>query len=367
MRKIKSIAHITTVHDYADTRITQRMCKSISDDFNFDGSIICFNAHLIKNEKLNKISLGSKQPRTKRLFFLYKVLNIIRNNNFNIIHLHDIELFFLIFFIDNNQIKVVFDLHENYWVSILDKHYLPKSLRKIIQSLVNVYLSICIKKADAIVTAWPKINEMIKHKSITTINNYPTFKTVEVNKNLKGTINFVFSGLLSFERGFKEALDFFQLFSKFNLSELRVIGRFKSTQEELYFDKKLKEIDNISYYEWLPQHKLYKNMQWANYGFIYFHDIKNHRHSIPNKLFEYMQNGVVPLCSNLPFLNEFILKNNSGFSLNIYDHNENIKKISLSSSAYTTILSNIESTSQRFIWGNEYYKLNKLYNHLCLS
>jgi glycosyltransferase involved in cell wall biosynthesis len=367
MKNSKSVAHITTVHHHSDTRITQRMCKSISDDSNFDCSIICFNANLINFVNLNKISLGPKLSRIKRLFILPKVLNIIVANKFDIIHLHDIELFFLIFFINNRKTKVVFDLHENYWVSILDKHYLPKPLREIIQNLVNIYLSICLKKANAIVTAWPKINEMIKVNSVTTINNYPTLKTAEFNKNLKGPVNFIFSGVLSFERGFKEALEFFQLFSKYNSSEIRVIGRFKSIKEEQYFIGKLKELDNISYYEWLPQQKLYENMQWANFGFIYFHDIKNHRHSIPNKLFEYMQNGAIPLCSNLPFLSEFILKNNSGFSLNIFDHNENIQNIQtllLSPTAYTRILTNIQSTSQKFVWDNEFDKLRELYNNI---
>ena len=367
MKSFKRVAHITSVHQHSDSRITQRMCKSISNDSNFDCTIICFNANLIKIANLNKISLGPKLSRIKRLFIFPKILNIIKTKKFDIIHLHDIELFFLIFFINNSQIKVVFDLHENYWVSILDKYYLPKFLRKITQNLVNIYLSICLKKVDAIVTAWPKINEMIKTRAVTTINNYPAHKTLEINKKLKGQVNFIFSGVISFERGLKEALELFQLFSKSNSSEMRIIGRFKSTEEEQFLNRKLKKIDNISYCEWLPQEKLYKNMEWANFGFIYFHDIKNHRYSIPNKLFEYMQNGVIPLCSNLPFLSQFILKNNSGFSGNIYNYNENIqniKNLSLLPTAYARMLNNIQSTSQKFVWENEYIKLNKLYNNL---
>jgi len=359
----KSIVHITTVHNPNDTRITKRMCNSIAEYSDFYCSIICFEANLIKNKKLNKISLGPKLSRFNRLFKIFDIIKIIKRNNFNIVHIHDPELFILVFFLNKNT-RTIIDLHENYWVSILEKHYIPKLFRKILQLFVQKYLNLCLKNCDLVVTAWPKINEYVKKKNIITINNYPPANYDVVHKNKSSTTRFIFSGLISFERGIVEAINLFEIFSSDKKSELKIIGRFKSFDEKVYLNKVLKQHSNIELYEWMSQDELYQNMRWADFGFIFFHDIPNHRFSIPNKLFEYIQNKVIPLTSDLPFLYSFNKLNKCGVSSNIFNNEYFLRKLYLITTDLTVkmnLLKNHDKIIQKYTWEEEFLKLHNCY------
>lgn len=343
------ILHVSTVHHYSDTRIQKRMCNSASKDFNI--GLICHEANKITDTGFHKINLGLKPSSLKQRFLksVPKAFRCILKEKPKAVHLHDPELFFLTFLLPLFKIKVILDIHENYWVTIRNKDSLPKFFKPLIQFATRMTLNLSVTLADKVIVAWPRIGDNI-NRDYTIINNYPLLSDYEAKPiKSKQIINFIFSGVISFERGFKEALTFYKEFKSDLPKKLVIVGRFNSDQEKQYLEGNLMDNQNIEYFDWMDQNNLREMMYNSHFGFIFFHDIPNHQYSIPNKLFEYLNCGVIPLTSDLPYLSSFINKHDCGVSANIYNPHE-----------YETILRNFLKRNKDLT--NKLYELKQLYN-----
>lgn len=358
------ILHLSTVHHYSDTRIQKRMCNSASEDFNI--GLMCHDAERIQDTGFRKFSLGKKPKKfLNRIFFkIPKALFYVIQIRPKIVHLHDPELFIFTLILPFFNMSVIIDIHEDYWTTVSSKYYLHPIIRKPIAFIAKVILNISCKYATKIIIAWPKIGDNLKYKFIV-INNYPRIKDYPflINKEFDST-NFIFSGVISFERGFKEALLLFEKYYSETPKKFIIVGRFSSELEKIYFYENYSLDSRFEYFEWMDQNSLMKLMLESHFGFIFFHDIPNHRHSIPNKLFEYIACGVIPLTSNLPFLSEFIENHKCGVTNDIFNTQNyllEIQRFMNNSNDLQNLLSNVKN---QYSWEIEYSKLHKLYKSI---
>ena len=87
------------------------------------------------DEIINKVSIHNlnikryKSRFLKIIFFYKNFLKTIQNSSPVIIHFHDPELLFLGAILKSKGFKIIYDIHENTHLQILEKSYLPKAKR----------------------------------------------------------------------------------------------------------------------------------------------------------------------------------------------------------------------------------------------
>lgn len=321
------VSHISSVHHYNDSRIVKRMVTSLLSQKTFKVKWVAQQASLSDLPGDVCFDLPKVKGKIWRMLYLIpRVFHYVRVSRSDYYHLHDPELFLLVYFFRSK--KFILDIHENYWISIENKQYIPLFLRSIIQSLVRAILDNAVKRAEKVVVAWPSISDEVDIETFV-IQNYPSIvQETDNDLHIKSSdeLTFLYSGLICFDRGFKESLEVFKKISKSNNCRFILIGRFKTEHEKRYFHDN-KGDENIHYYEWMNQKELYSWMRIAHFGFIFFKDLPNHRYSVPNKLFEYIHMECIPLLNDLPFLSTFNRYHSVGLTGNICNLDDFINKI----------------------------------------
>lgn len=195
------VCHMTSAHKSNDTRIFYKECVTLSDA-GYDVFLVAQG--ISKEEKGVKI-IGVGDFNGGRIKRMLKGTKIIYKNslrlNADIYHFHDPELLFFGLMLKKKGKKVVFDVHENYEMMILEKKWIPNILKKIIQKIYNKIEKKLSNKFDAVIGVTPN---MLKHlnklnKKVYIITNYPVFKdnTVKNNKEISKEKCICFAGGIS--------------------------------------------------------------------------------------------------------------------------------------------------------------------------
>ena len=306
-KKIK-ICHLTTAHTYDDTRIFLKQCVSLSKKYNV--SLININSPneltTLKNTTLININYKAKNRIKRFLFTTYKVYKRAKLLNADVYHFHDPDFIPYGILLRLNGKKVIYDIHESYGLSLLDRDYIPSILKKPIAHMFNIFEKTTSRYFNYLIPATPFIeSEFIKfnHKK-KTINNYPILNELKTDSSsTKREDAICFVGNISKERGFYE-----------------MIKATKKTKTKLYLagniPKELKkELSNNTHVIYLGfiNRKEYANLiQKCIAGFVIYHPSNNHINSQPNKLFEYMSAELPIIGSNFSLWKKIIEENKCG-------------------------------------------------------
>lgn len=312
------ICHITSVHDYRDTRITLKECLSLKKAGN--------EVHLIataeKNMKYKGIQIHSVKPkiqsRIKRIMsstnrFYEKALEI----DADIYHFHDPELIPLGKKLIKKGKKVIYDVHEDVPRQIMTKSWIPNVFRKKVSQIFEIYENHSIKKFTGIITSTPHIRDRFskKNKNVTDIKNYPLLNELyvqdsEISIDKKNHI--VYVGGISEKRGI-----FTMLKAVENLKEttLMLAGSF-SNQEVYETAKEMKEWSSVDYKGFVGREEIKKILNQSRIGLTVLHPMQSYKESLPIKMFEYMAVGLPVVASNFPLWEQIINNSHSGIIVN---------------------------------------------------
>ena len=294
------ILHITSVHSHKDTRIYMKECKSLSKKFevhlinpNYTGKIDEVNFHRInffKNKFLRILSSW--------IFVLPKSLNF----NYKIIHFHDPELMLAIPIWKLFGKKVIYDVHENYVKQMEVKAYIPKTLKKILKTIlpkIEVFFS---KMVDGISIVHKDLNlNLNKLNKHVVVSNAPILDYDFIQKPRKK--QFCYVGLISEERGLYVIAKVLQkLQVKFVIA-----GKFSNKK----FEKKMLKLHNVSYKGYLNLEQKVDLISESVCGSCTFLPIEHHLVSNPNKIYEYLNYGTPVICSNFQSYKDVIPEDKS--------------------------------------------------------
>src|SRR5690625_3774375 len=139
MQKRKRVVHMTTVHHPYDPRIYYKQCLSLKKA-GFDVTLIAqgdTNDQRVKS--VNHIRLKKYQSRIKRMLFgVFSAYKEAKKLQADIYHFHDPELLIVGWLLKKKDNIVIYDIHEDYVTSILQKKYLPKVLRRFLASVYKL-------------------------------------------------------------------------------------------------------------------------------------------------------------------------------------------------------------------------------------
>ena len=366
---MKKIFHLTSSHTRYDTRIFLKECISISRN---GYATYLFVSDDQDDEIINKVSIHNlnikryKSRLLKIIFFYKNFLKTIQNSSPVIIHFHDPELLFLGAILKSKGFKIIYDIHENTHLQILEKSYLPKALRGFFSSIFFYLERKISQHFDGIVYATQGIKNFHLNYSGKNqiINNFPLVDEFNCNvKQRKNSKEIIFVGGINKIRGI------IPLIKSIYKSEIKLnlVGNFLE-KDLLKTLERVNGWSNVNYFGYCNRDKINELMARSIVGIVTFLNAPNHVDSQPNKIFEYMSAGLPVIASNFDLWREIIEKNNCGFCVNPTDLNE-IK------SAIFEILGNPRKAKElgengrraiieKYNWNNEEKKLIKLYGEL---
>ncbi|MCG3260750.1 MAG: glycosyltransferase family 4 protein [Candidatus Heimdallarchaeota archaeon] len=324
-------------------------------------------------------------PSSKKLFFKYfefwkNVKNLVGKNQYDIIHLHDLNVLPLATRLKKNAKILVYDSHENF----------PEQMSETFgflglwgYSWVERYY---IKRVQGVVTAGITYSENLKRKykvESSWIANYPSRKDVEaahkkdIPKEYTTDKKFkvVHFGVMYHNLGYDKTIEAAKILSeKFKPTELEFLvmgsGTSLEPMEQLIEKYNLSEYFNVT--GWMNYLDALSIMRSCDVGLILFQPGKNNFLRIPNRLYEYCSAGIPFIGSNFEGLQRATLGiDDLGILIDPTSPQEIADAIVILMQDYER-LENMKKTASeiyknKFNWETEIVKLEEQYKKIFLK
>ncbi len=364
---------LTSVHSTFDTRIFHKEAMSLVNN-GYDVTLI---TQYDKNETVNGVNivpLPKVENRIGRIFGLtLKTFSLSLKQKADVYHFHDPELIPVCLALKTFGKKVVYDVHEHYPNSILDKYWIPKNLRHAASKLFDIFEKVFVPFFDYVIYTTPIVGERYKRLQVKVerIENYPL---LELSENFASNPqkNIIYLGGMSKIRGITELIEAFGMVVKNHpIWELRLVGKaapqsFAIEIQELIIKLNLEK--NVKLIPWVPYEEKERLSSQAYMGVVTYLPYANNTSCLPNKLFDYMLVGLPVVASNFPLYKEIIDRDKSGLIVNpsnpeeiakaieyLIEHPDEAKKMGNNGK---------KSVLEKYNWTNEERKLLAIYKEL---
>jgi glycosyltransferase involved in cell wall biosynthesis len=248
--------------------------------------------------------------------------------------------------------KLVYDSHELYCEMI------PAGLRK---SLFEIFEKMFINFSDAIITVNPFIaSELCRRykirKRIHVVLNCPNDQvSPSPSQTQHKSVVVLYHGGLDIDRGLENLVRASRHFNDNVELIIRGEGRLEEQLKEL-----ASGTSNVRFEKSVPMNEVVQTASGADVGIIpYVATNLNQYYCSPNKLFEYIQAGLVVITSNLPYLRQIVIDNEIGDTFDPQDPHDIAKKINFVSQKANLdkFKRNVLRARRRYVWGEEKKKL----------
>jgi len=318
---MKKVFIFSSVHQWNDGRIFYREAKTLTQYFNVELHAVSN----FKHKQINGIDVYGLPPwrkplhRVKTLWLLWKRIS---NSNADVYHFHDPELLLLVPLIKLLKRRpIIYDVHEDYPLIILEKEYIPVLLRKLVSWFYKLYEKIVLNFIDRVFYTTRIIGERylkrIGERAIQ-INNVPMIEMFkqEPLPLIERPFKAVFLGNMTPIRGIREIINAFSIVhTKYPDFCLDLIGpfyreEFKKEIMELILKLKLEKVVKIM--PPITYDQIVSTLQNYRIGYITYLSYPNNMVCMPNKIFEYMACGMNIIASNFPNYREVLEQCNCG-------------------------------------------------------
>jgi len=283
------VCHLTSAHPQEDIRIFHKECVSLAANGYETYQIACGKTY--EKFGVHQVGIGDRDAGKLR-----RIVNTARRVykralelDADVYHFHDPELMPYALKLKRRGKIVIFDSHEDVPDQIMDKGWIPRSLRKIVSVLYRNYESHVVKKLDAVVAATPHIAQKFegRAKKVVIVNNYPKLDDIVFHKTSFTTRDAIvcYAGGINDNRGesiMKDAM-------KNVDGKLLIAG-----------NHPIEKTGNTSYLGQLDRDRVNELYGKAVVGLCILKPIENYFYSQPIKMYEYMAAGIPFVCSDFP-------------------------------------------------------------------
>jgi glycosyltransferase involved in cell wall biosynthesis len=308
---------LTSVHMPFDGRVFHKEAKSLVKA----GYEVVLVARHDKEEVVAGVRIvplpEPKNRRQRMTGVLWRLYRLAVRENADVYHFHDPELMIVGLLLKRRGRKVIWDVHEHYPNSILDKYYLARPLRRIVSKAFDLFERAVVRFFDYVVYTTPFVGARYQKMKVRSarIENYPL---LELSARVAGSPQekIVYLGGMSRLRGLLEVLDAFAVVAKkYPRWELCLVGSCSPAS----FEKEMKDrIDalglaaRVQFVPWVPYEEKERLSSQAAMGVITYLPYANNASCLPNKLFDYMLVGLPVIASNFPLYREVVEPNRCG-------------------------------------------------------
>lgn len=322
MKIDKRVVHMTTVHHPYDPRIYHKQCQSLQNA-GFDVTLIA-RRDPKKNEKdktINHVQLKTYNSRLKRMIFgTYSAYRKAKALKADVYTIHDPELLPAAWALKNKDNVVIYDVHEDYVTSIMQKEYLGQTAKRLVAAGYKTMEKFFTKRMG--ISLAEKYYQDTYPDGVT-ILNYPTVNETFINHEQNGEVenSVLYTGNVSHVRG---ALHHGRLPQIDPTLTVHLIGKCPSglaaeMQAEAGNHKDRLKIEGIdSFVEKEDIEKKYLERNWLA-GIALFPPTEHYMQKELTKFFEYMNAGLPVICSDFPVWKTFVEKYACGIAVDPED------------------------------------------------
>ena len=266
------------------------------------------------------VDAGSVAGRLRRMLRgTRRVLEVARQLDAGIYHLHDPELIPAGLQLKRMGKTVIFDAHEDVPVQLLSKPYLNRPMRHLAARAFSAYEVYACRQFDGIVAATPFIADKFRQINPNTVdvNNYPLASEFDGGASWERKRREVcYVGSISAVRGIRELVRAFALMQ--SGAQLALAGSFSEAALEA---------EVRGYHGWHKVRSLGHQdragvravMARAMAGLVTLHPQRNYLDALPVKMFEYMAAGIPVIASDFPLWRGIVLGSGCGLCVDPLD------------------------------------------------
>ena len=300
------VCHITTIHPSKDVRIFHKECASIANA-GYKVTLLVGNGidELSRGVQIKKVEI-QYSGRIERFVKAGKAMyEAALKEKADLYQFHDPEFLpFAVKLQRKTGAKVIYDVHEDVPRQLLDKHYLPKWLSRLMSAVLEKYEDGVVRKLDAIITADDKVTDRFEtvNKSVVCLKNYADLiglsKPVPFSRKKKQICHI---GSLTKVRGIVELVEAMENVN----AELHIAGAFSpiGLQEEV---SALPGWNKVVYHGFVGRDEVRQILADSIVGTVTLHPIDKYLDALPVKMFEYMAAGIPVVTSTIPMWKQIV-------------------------------------------------------------
>jgi glycosyltransferase involved in cell wall biosynthesis len=302
---------LTSVHIPFDCRVFHREAVSLAKA-GYDVTLI---ARHDKEEVVSGVRMVPL-PQWKNRFHrmtgvLWRLYRLAVRENADVYHFHDPELMIVGLLLKLRGRKVIWDVHEHYPNSILDKYYISRSLRRLISRSFDLFERAVVRFFNYVIYTTPFVGARYETMKVRSgrVENYPMIKlsgTFEKHPQEK----IIYLGGMARSRGLIEVVEAFAEIVKMHPQwQLCLVGSCNPASFETELKDAVKTLGiekNVQFVSWVPYDQKEALSSQASMGVITYLPYSNNTSCLPNKLFDYMLVSLPVIASNFPLYREVV-------------------------------------------------------------
>jgi len=302
---------LTTVHVPFDGRIFHKEAKSLARA-GYDVVLIARHDKAETVGGVRIVPLSEPRNRFQRMTSVtWRLYRLAVREDADVYHFHDPELMIVGLLLKARGKKVIWDVHEHYPNSIMDKFWISKGLRRCVSKSFDLFERAVVRFFDLVIYTTPLVGARYEKLKVASarIENYPIVE-------LSGTFDkepqkqIIYLGVMARIRGLIEVVEAFaQVVAKHPDWQLVLVGasRPASFEDDLRALARQHGIEkNVTFIPWVPYEEKERLTSSASIGVITYLPYSNNTSCLPNKLFDYMLVGVPVVASNFPLYREVV-------------------------------------------------------------
>lgn len=362
------VVHITTVHPPFDTRIFYKECRSLAkkgyEVYLVHTESSDYDEEKFKENNIKPIILKKQKSRIKRVFKGTKhALQEAIKLKAEIYHIHDPELLLITSKLKKTGAKVIYDMHEDYHTSIMQKEYIPSFFRTVLANLFTLYERKKAKKLEVILAEKYYEN---KFPNGVKILNYPIIGNLKERIAYSNNNKLLYTGNVTEDRG---ALIHAEIPAYTEKVEVNFVGkctrRLADKMKLVCGEESAIRFKGID--EFVPREEIDKEYIEKNWlaGLAIFPPTEHYMKKELTKFFEYMYAGLPIIVSDFPEWRKFIERHQCGVVVE-YDNKKKIKETVEYLKNNPEVAIEMATNGQKAVlkelnWGKESEKLIRFY------
>ncbi len=302
---------LTSVHIPFDGRIFHKEAKSLAKA-GYEVVLIARHDKAEVVDGVRMVPLPEPRNRLQRMTtLLWRLYCLAVREDADVYHFHDPELMPIGLLLKLRHRRVIWDVHEHYPNSILDKFWIPQGLRRCVSRAVDLFERLVVRWYDHVIYTTPFVGARYKKLKVRSspIENYPMIRLAEGLKR-DPQERIVYVGVMSRIRGLVEVIEAFStVVQRYPSWELCLLGtcRPASFETQLQTLAEARGIaENVKFVPWVPYDQKEKFLAQAAMGVITYLPYANNTSCLPNKLFDYMLMGLPVIASDFPLYREVV-------------------------------------------------------------
>jgi glycosyltransferase involved in cell wall biosynthesis len=323
-----------------------------------------------------------------RLIWKKHIERFVRENNLDIIHIHDLPMTDIVHTeAQKHNCKVVCDQHE-YWSDwIVNTAHYNSFLGKIIKAMSNwkKYEKENLQKADLVVTVTDPLNACYKNEvgidpaKVLTVPNTPTraiFKKENVDpaivEKYKNEFVIFYAGAMDILRGLDVVIDALEKIEK-KVPNVKLVlaGRFTKGFNALEIAKEKNVSHLVEFIGWLEVDQLPSYIAASKVCVFTPHATRDEiNKTIATKIYQYLAMQKPIITSEAKMMHDFVVDNEIGFAINSDDENEFADCVINLAANYSVVSKSIAEkgaqlmASQKIFWDQTVQEMLDTYSNL---